>query len=1200
MTNLKKHMQLFVVLLAFLLLHPWSASAIKADEKSPAASGTLSNTVSYVFDKDTGTLTLSGSGYTPYYYYDSVFRNCTTIRHIVIEEGITNLRQYLFESLTGVESVSIPSTVTSIDCDAFADTDVIGSGFTVSSDNENFCSIDGSLFNKKQTTLYKYVDKSADTYEDYTLPDSVTSVLSNAFCSDITLGTLTLKGGEKLEIDDCALREPQLKHIVLGEGITYLGIKSRLSEDTLLDTEITVPSTLNKFKNDATNIFENIKFEKINVAKGNPNYYDINGVVIERSSNTLIFYPRGKKDTSYTTPEDITAIAEYAIVNHNLTSVTLTENIQKLSKCAIYGNAIETYTVKNPFIECETKVFGTNNLLPALTTIKTYQHSTFKDYLYQNYIAMMDKLSYFPDCETHTPDPDRHVDPTCTEDGKDLCHICGAEIENASLKKLGHDYTTTVVPPTCASKGYTIYTCTRGDSTCTDNETEKTTEHVFSDTPEYNADTNEEIHHCIYENSVEVPIGQQLPETTHPYLNNFSKTYELSYPGAKQIKIKFDGNSQTSLGEYLYFYKDSISEQNRLDFPTGGSFRNSEFMIDTDHLIMTFTSDSSDTAYGFKIISATAILDGCGYTEKKAHTTHTETISSDTDSTCITHGITTYKCTICGAVRNVEKALGEHVTSSAYCMKPTCTRDGYYSCSVCHTRMEIDDPALKKLGHDYTDTVFAPTCITEGCTLHLCNRCKSPCTEYTLPKKTSHTLSDVTYDADTNEEVRSCTTGSTPVTITENLPETSHPVNVAYTYDITGYPGAKRIEITFDEQSDLSSENNYIAVYSVNGEQKAWIDELTGDLASKTVSFDTDVVCLYGVFKDRNDYYGYKIKSITAYFDPCDHIERTSHTEHTETVIKDTDSTCQVKGETTYRCQLCKNERTVYKDLSDHKYKNGKCQWCDEEHPVGTFSNIKISEFGILTWDAVENAEYYDVALRKEDGSSVSYQTIATHLTALELDLSSYITDGQTYSIRFTAVSETYNDQSQNEDSGYQFTYHAHKHDFGTNEPVCSTCGATNPDYIKPGTPVTPSDPSQNPIKEPAADSSITDPTMTDPSATAPSGNTQVSDSTSASPDGTVKAPKASSLKSLKGKKRSIIIKWKKISGANGYQIVLATDKKFKKNKKTVTIKKQISRTTVKKLKTKKKYYVRIRTYKIINGKKVYASWSKAKAVKTK
>ncbi len=96
-------------------------------------------------------------------------------------------------------------------------------------------------------------------------------------------------------------------------------------------------------------------------------------------------------------------------------------------------------------------------------------------------------------------------------------------------------------------------------------------------------------------------------------------------------------------------------------------------------------------------------------------------------------------------------------------------------------------------------------------------------------------------------------------------------------------------------------------------------------------------------------------------------------------------------------------------------------------------------------------------------------------------------------------------------------------------------------------------------------------------------------------------APKTTSIKKAKGAKSAISVEWKKVSGVKGYQIQVATDKKFKKNKKTVTIKKQkTTKTTVKKLKAKKKYYVRVRTYKIVNGKKVYSSWSKVKSVKTK
>ena len=98
-----------------------------------------------------------------------------------------------------------------------------------------------------------------------------------------------------------------------------------------------------------------------------------------------------------------------------------------------------------------------------------------------------------------------------------------------------------------------------------------------------------------------------------------------------------------------------------------------------------------------------------------------------------------------------------------------------------------------------------------------------------------------------------------------------------------------------------------------------------------------------------------------------------------------------------------------------------------------------------------------------------------------------------------------------------------------------------------------------------------------------------------------VEKPKSVTPKTVKAAKKAISVIWKKVSGVKGYQIQVATDKKFKKNKKTVTIKKQkTTKTTVKKLKAKKKYYVRVRTYKIVNGKKVYSSWSKVKSVKTK
>jgi hypothetical protein len=100
--------------------------------------------------------------------------------------------------------------------------------------------------------------------------------------------------------------------------------------------------------------------------------------------------------------------------------------------------------------------------------------------------------------------------------------------------------------------------------------------------------------------------------------------------------------------------------------------------------------------------------------------------------------------------------------------------------------------------------------------------------------------------------------------------------------------------------------------------------------------------------------------------------------------------------------------------------------------------------------------------------------------------------------------------------------------------------------------------------------------------------------------------PKKSKITKLTPKKKGFKATWKKITTqTTGYQIQYATDKKFKKNKKTVTVKKnKTTSKTIKKLKAKKTYYVRIRTYKTVkvNGKnkKIYSAWSKAVKVKTK
>ena len=91
-----------------------------------------------------------------------------------------------------------------------------------------------------------------------------------------------------------------------------------------------------------------------------------------------------------------------------------------------------------------------------------------------------------------------------------------------------------------------------------------------------------------------------------------------------------------------------------------------------------------------------------------------------------------------------------------------------------------------------------------------------------------------------------------------------------------------------------------------------------------------------------------------------------------------------------------------------------------------------------------------------------------------------------------------------------------------------------------------------------------------------------------------VKASKINSVKNYKGKKAKITVK--KAASVTGYQIQYGTKKNFKGAKAVNT------KATTKYLTklAKKKYYVRVRTYKTVDGKTYYSSWSGAKTVTIK
>lgn len=108
-----------------------------------------------------------------------------------------------------------------------------------------------------------------------------------------------------------------------------------------------------------------------------------------------------------------------------------------------------------------------------------------------------------------------------------------------------------------------------------------------------------------------------------------------------------------------------------------------------------------------------------------------------------------------------------------------------------------------------------------------------------------------------------------------------------------------------------------------------------------------------------------------------------------------------------------------------------------------------------------------------------------------------------------------------------------------------------------------------------------------------------------AAPAKTKIKPKKTGIKSLRRTARAVTVKWKKQSAKvasshiTGYQVQIATNKKFTKNRRTFTVKgyKKTAK-KITKLKKGRKYYIRVRTYKVVKGKKYYSSWSKIRVTK--
>ena len=161
---------LFLIVLGIVL---FPGKKLNAAEE---LSGTCGDNVTWTLDTD-GTLTISGTGaMRDYSGVSSPIPNSTSIKKVVIENGVTSIGSMLFYKCSNLSEVSIPNSVTSIGKYAFS----------------NCPSLTSITIPNSVTSIEDYAFECCRGLTSLTIPNSVTSIGRGAFSDCTGLTSITI------------------------------------------------------------------------------------------------------------------------------------------------------------------------------------------------------------------------------------------------------------------------------------------------------------------------------------------------------------------------------------------------------------------------------------------------------------------------------------------------------------------------------------------------------------------------------------------------------------------------------------------------------------------------------------------------------------------------------------------------------------------------------------------------------------------------------------------------------------------------------------------------------------------------------------------------------------------------------------------------------------------------------------------------
>jgi hypothetical protein len=332
----------------------------------------------------------------------NAFELCRELTNAAISSGTTSIGDNAFYG-SGVATVTIPASVAAVGTNAFGECFNL-SAISVDTNNPDYSSLNGVLFNKNQTTLIQYpcarrggyiipgsvtaIDDWAFKVSEYlagvviadgitnigtamfegcfdltnvTIPESVTAIGPEAFQS-CGLTSVVIPGSVASIGDNAFVNCIGLTNVTLLSGVVSIG-------DSAFDyssvSNVTLPASIEVISN-AFALCRNLT--AIDVDTNNPNFSSVNGVVFDKSGVNLIDYPCARSG-SYAIPDGVISIGSYAFADcFNLTDVTIPGSVTSIGSDAFYNCGFMTYaTVPNSVVSIGAGAFEQCDDLRSIT-----------------------------------------------------------------------------------------------------------------------------------------------------------------------------------------------------------------------------------------------------------------------------------------------------------------------------------------------------------------------------------------------------------------------------------------------------------------------------------------------------------------------------------------------------------------------------------------------------------------------------------------------------------------------------------------------------------------------------------------------------------------------------------------------------------------------------------------------------------------